>query len=174
MTTHLPQGFRFFVAVSLTTSVLLTLSGCHSVPSNTANQVASSNSPTLAPVMQAVVGDYADEGYADRAQGYDWVGVMVRAAGDKQIDIKIRARSDLKKPTCQFDGKAVLMGQDETHGIMFQINANNTQIFFQFKENTLTIDGQESGALSYFCSGGGSLAGTYQKLGAPLELAQPH
>ena len=170
MTPHLPHVSRFFVAASLTTSVLLTLSGCHNMTSNTTNQVVNPSSPVLSSVMQAVVGDYADDGYADRAQGYDWVGVIVRAAGDKQIDIKVRARSDLKKPTCQFDGKAVLMGQDEAHGIIFQTNANNTQIFFQFKENTLTIDGQESGALSYFCSGGGSLAGKYQKLKAPLEL----
>ena len=171
MNTHVS---RFFVTVSLITSALLTLSGCHSVTSNTTGQVVNPGSPVISPVMQAVVGDYADDGYAARAQGYDWVGVIVRAAGDKQIDIKVRARSDLKKPTCQFDGKAVLMGQDEAHGIIFHTNANNTQIFFQFKENTLTIDGQESDKLSYFCSGGGSLAGKYQKLGAPLELAQPH
>lgn len=170
MTTHLSHASRFFVAASLSTSVLLTLSGCHNMTSNTTNQVTNPKAPVLNPVMQAVVGDYADDGYTDRAQGYDWVGVIVRAAGDKQIDIKVRARSDLKKPTCQFDGKAVLMGQDEAHGIIFQTNANDTQIFFQFKENILTIDGQESDALRYFCSGGGSLAGKYKKLKAPLEL----
>lgn len=155
MTTHLSHASRFFVAASLSTSVLLTLSGCHNMTSNTTNQVTNPKAPVPNPVMQAVVGDYADDGYTDRAQGYDWVGVIVRAAGDKQIDIKVRARSDLKKPTCQFDGKAVLMGQDEAHGIIFQTNANDTQIFFQFKENILTIDGQESDALRYFCSGGG-------------------
>ena len=179
MTTHLPHYLRSCVTVALTASVLFTLSGCHNVTANMNDPVIKQGSvikkdiTALTPAMQAVIGDYASESYKNRAQGYDWVGVMVRADGDEQVAIKVRARSDLKKPTCQFDGKATLMGQDEAHGIIFQTTANNNQIFFQFKENTLTIDAQESDALSYFCSGGASLAGKYQKLQGPLELSLP-
>ena len=96
---------------------------------------------------------------------------MVKAVGDKQIDIKIRARSDVKKPTCHFDGNATLMGQDDAHGIIFQSKVNDSTAFFQFKDDKLTIDSQDKYALNYFCSGGGTLVGDYQKLAGDLELS---
>lgn len=65
------------------------------------------------------------------------------------------------------------MGQDEAHGVIFQTKVNDKQVFFQFKDSTLTIDGPESDALSYFCSGGASLAGEYQKLAGQLALNVP-
>lgn len=125
------------------------------------------------PAVQKIVGDYASNGYATRKQGSDWVGVIVRADGAADIAIKVRARSDVKKPTCQFDAKATLLGQDDAHGIIFQTkinNSNDSMAFFQFKEDTLTIDSQDKYALNYFCSGGGTLAGNYEKLEWNLEL----
>ena len=161
---------RFF-AVILTTSVaLLTLSGCIKVMPSVNNQTT--KQPNAA-VTQAVVGDYASEGYHKRAQGSDWVGVMVRADGadnGDQINIQVRARSDVKKPTCHFDGKATLMGQDDAHGVIFQSKVNDSTAFFQFKDDILSIDSQDKYALNYFCSGGGSIVGEYQKLEGDLEL----
>ncbi|MGO3106622.1 MAG: hypothetical protein ACTII2_08630, partial [Psychrobacter celer] len=122
------------------------------------------------PAVQTVVGDYASDGYAKRVQGYDWVGVMVRAESDQQIDIKVRSRSDIKKQTCQFDGKAILMGQDKAHGVIFQTKVNDSTAFFQFKDGMLTIDSQDKYALNYFCWGGASLVGDYQKLEGGLAL----
>lgn len=125
----------------------------------------------LTPAVQTVIGDYATDGYDKRQQGYDWVGVMVRPFGEAEIDIKVRARGDIKKPSCSFDGKATLMGQDQAHGVIFQTVANNSVTFLQFKDGKLTIDSQDKMALHYFCSGGDTLAGDYQKLASQLVLS---
>ncbi|WP_201612174.1 hypothetical protein [Psychrobacter immobilis] len=160
-----------FFAVIVTTSVaLFALSGCNNVTPSVNNQTIKQPNAAVTPAVQTVVGDYASEDYAKRAQGYDWVGVMIRADGNEQIDIKVRARGDVKKPTCHFDGKATLMGQDEAHGVIFQSKVNDSTAFFQFKDDTLTIDSQDKYALNYFCSGGASLVGEYQKLEGDLAL----
>jgi len=161
---------RFFVGILTTSMTLLALSGCNNVTPSVNNQTIKQTNAAVTPAVQTVVGDYASEDYAKRAQGYDWVGVMIRADGNEQIDIKVRARGDVKKPTCHFDGKATLMGQDEAHGVIFQSKVNDSTAFFQFKDDTLTIDSQDKYALNYFCSGGASLVGEYQKLEGDLAL----
>ena len=161
---------RFFSVFFTTSAALFALSGCNNVTPSVNHQAIKQPIADVMPAVQAVVGDYADEGYEKRAQGYDWVGVMVRAESDQQINIKVRARSDIKKPSCQFDGKATLMGQDDAHGIIFQSKVNDSTAFFQFKDDKLTIDSQDKYALNYFCSGGGTLIGDYQKLTTDLEI----
>lgn len=164
---------RFFVGILTTSIALLALSGCNNVTPSVNNQTIQQPNAAVTPAVQTVVGDYASDGYAKRAQGYDWVGVMIRADGadnGEQIDIKVRARGDVKKPTCHFDGKATLMGQDEAHGVIFQTKVNDSTAFFQFKDDALTIDSQDKYALNYFCSGGASLIGEYQKLEGDLPL----
>lgn len=161
---------RFFSVFFTTSAALFALSGCNNVTPSVNHQAIKQPIADVMPAVQAVVGDYADEGYEKRAQGYDWVGVMVRAESDQQINIKVRARSDIKKPSCQFDGKATLMGQDDAHGIIFQSKVNDSMAFFQFKDDKLTIDSQDKYALNYFCSGGGTLVGDYQKLTTDLEI----
>lgn len=161
---------RFFAVLLMTSAALFTLSGCNNVMPSMTNQNTKQPIVAVTPAVQAVVGDYASEGYAKRTQGYDWVGVAVQADGNEQIAIKVRARSDVKKPTCQFDAKATLMGQDDAHGVIFQSKVNDSTAFFQFKDNVLTIDSQDKYALNYFCSGGGSIIGEYQKLAGHLEL----
>ncbi len=182
--------FRSIVGLIILTSTLAALTGCNSVSPtmysdshSTVKSVASTTS-TLPAIQNNDLGDnvsadkfstnkvsadYATADYDKRAQGYDWVGVMVRADGD-QIDIKVRSRSDIKKPTCHFDGKATLMGQDTAHGTIFQAKVNGSTAFFQFKDDKLIIDSPDKYALNYFCSGGGSLAGEYKKLAAGLEI----
>lgn len=157
--------------LSMITVVLATaLTGCANTTTSTDTSTIKQTTATITPAVQAVVGDYASEGYEKRAQGYDWVGVMIRANGNEQIDIKVRARSDIKKPTCSFNGQATLMGQDNAHGIIFQSKINDSMAFFRFKDHTLTINSQDKYALNYFCSGGGSLVGNYEKLEGDLEL----
>ena len=189
--TLLYRQFRSIVGLIMLTSTLAALTGCNSMSPtvNSANHstvksVASTTS-TLPAIQNNDLGDnvsadkvstdkvsadYATADYDKRVQGYDWVGVMVRADGDRQIDIKVRSRSDIKKPTCHFDGKATLMGQDTAHGMIFQSKVNDSTTFFQFKDDTLIIDSPDKYALNYFCSGGGSLAGEYKKLAAGLEI----
>ena len=164
---------RFFVGILTSSMTLLALSGCNNVTPSVNNQTIQQPNAAVTPAVQAVVGDYASEGYHKRAQGSDWVGVMVRADGadnGDQINIQVRARSDVKKPSCHFDGKAILMGQDDAHGVIFQSKVNDSTAFFQFKDDTLSIDSQDKYALNYFCSGGGSIVGEYQKLEGDLEL----
>ena len=189
--TLLYRQFRSIVGLIMLTSTLAALTGCNSMSPtvNSANHstvksVASTTS-TLPAIQNNDLGDnvsadkvstdkvsadYATADYDKRVQGYDWVGVMVRADGDRQIDIKVRSRSDIKKPTCHFDGKATLMGQDTAHGTIFQAKVNDSTAFFQFKGDTLVIDSSGKYALNYFCSGGGSLAGEYKKLAVGLEI----
>jgi len=173
------------------TSTLAALTGCNSVSpaihsaqrstiesvSTTASDLPATQSNVLSDnvlvdmgLTDKVSADYATADYDRRAQGYDWVGVMVRAESKRQINIKVRSRSDIKKPTCHFDGKATLMGQDTAHGTIFQATVNDSTAFFQFKDDTLIIDSPNKYALNYFCSGGGSLAGEYKKLAKDLEV----
>ncbi len=164
---------RFFVGILTSSMTLLALSGCNNVTPSVNNQTIQQPNAAVTPAVQAVVGDYASEGYHKRAQGSDWVGVMIRADGadnGEQINIQVRARSDVKKPSCHFDGKATLMGQDDAHGVIFQSKVNDSTAFFQFQDDKLTIDSQDKYALNYFCSGGGSIVGEYQKLEGDLEL----
>ncbi|QOD11660.1 hypothetical protein IEE84_06930 [Psychrobacter sp. 28M-43] len=190
------RQFHSIVGLIIMTATLATLTGCNNVSPtvNSANHSAvesvASTTSALPAIESNILGDnvsadrfstdkvstnkvsadYATADYDKRAQGYDWVGVMVRADGDRQIDIKVRSRSDIKKPTCHFDGKATLMGQDTAHGMIFQAKVNDSTAFFQFKDDTLIIDSPDKYALNYFCSGGGSLAGEYKKLAVGLEI----
>ncbi|MBP3944781.1 hypothetical protein [Psychrobacter sp. K31L] len=166
---------RSVLSISLlfVSPILVTVSGCSYSNDNYGDSKVKSTAVMPTPAVQKVAGDYASESYAARKQGYDWVGIMVRPDGATDITIKVRARSDVKKPTCHFDGKATLLGQDDAHGIIFQTeinNSNDSMAFFQFKDDTLTIDSPDKYALNYFCSGGGTLAGNYEKLSGALEL----
>ncbi len=149
------------------------MTGCSYNNDLVVDSTAKSAAVIQTPAIKKVVGDYASSGYDKRAQGNDWVGVIVRADdsdNSDQINIKVRARSDVKKPTCHFDGQATLMGQDNAHGVIFQTTVNDSMAFFQFKDGQLTIDSQDKYVLNQFCSGGGSIVGDYQKLSSNLEL----
>ncbi|MEN2750867.1 hypothetical protein AAIR29_04390 [Psychrobacter sp. FBL11] len=174
MTNYPRQRSLLSIATLLfVTTALTSVTGC-SYNNDLVVKSAVKNATVIqTPAVQKVVGDYASVGYDKRAQGNDWVGVIVRADDrddSEQIDIKVRARSDIKKPTCHFDGKATLMGQDDAHGVVFQTTVDDSMAFFQFKDGELTIDSQDKYVLNQFCSGGGTLVGDYQKLSNHLEL----
>lgn len=158
-------------ALCVTTIALFSVTGCSYNNEAHVDTTAKSIAAVQNPAVQKVVGDYASEGYGKRAQGNDWVGVMVSPHGASDIEIKVRARRDVKKPTCHFDGRATLMGQDDAHGVIFQSKINDSTAFFQFKDDKLIVDSQDKFALHRFCSGGGTLVGDYQKLSGKLELS---
>ena len=160
----------FSTVLICASTVLVSVTGCSYSNLNQIDNTVQSTAVVQTPAVQKIVGDYASNGYVTRKQGSDWVGVIVRPDGAADIAIKVRARSDVKKPTCQFDAKATLLGQDDAHGIIFQTKVNDSMAFFQFKEDTLTIDSQDKYALNYFCSGGGSIVGNYERLEGDLEL----
>ena len=190
MTLLLPSRLPI-VAIVLTTA-LAVLTGCNNMspnitnvnnPTSSSTIMASTAVPStvmqpaihsqivLSPALQSVVGDYASADYDKRRQGYDWVGIEIRAFDAAKINIKVRSRSDIKKPSCSYEGQATLMGQDEAHGIVFKTVANDSVTFLQFKNGKLTIDAQDKYALNTFCSGGATLAGDYQKLAGHLEVS---
>ena len=96
MIASLTRFSRVLAAGTTAAITMLSLSACNNVTPVMPNTPITQPEQAAAPMVQVVVGDYADAGYENRSQGYDWVGVMVRSAGNEQIDIKVRARSDIK------------------------------------------------------------------------------
>lgn len=119
---------------------------------------------------EAFVGTYVSDGYDQRGEGYDWVGVSIEALNDSVASIAVRSRADLKKTTCRFDGKANLHAKDT-----LICNYQGKDIIFVRTDSTLTISTlrpEDSDLLYYFCSGGGSMAGTYKKIDGKLDPSQ--
>jgi len=116
------------------------------------------------------IGNYVDDNYAKRDSGYDWVAVMVKPVTDSTFQLSVRSRIDIKKPTCTFDATGTRLHTDtllttfEGKGILF--------VFGDSTLNITTVREEDKGVLNYFCSGGGSLEGTYHKLKEPLDKSQ--
>jgi hypothetical protein len=130
--------------------------------------ISSQHSPQEAGFKHA--GHYADDVYAQRNEGYDWVGVIVEELDNDQIKIAVRSRADKKRPTCTFDAEAFRVN-DST----FQAMYNGQAIHFVFSSDSLQIKSLNRGedlALYFFCSGGATLAGTYQRIDGTLDEGQ--
>ena len=112
-----------------------------------------------ASAAETLSGRYVSEGYAQRAQGYDWVMVTVAEKSANTLNIDISARSDIKKPSGSFSGEAVKAAPNR-----YEVNDDGAILVFSFSGNRLNISSDSQVALHYHCSGGGSLADTYQKL----------
>jgi hypothetical protein len=119
---------------------------------------------TAAPAHFA--GNFVREGYQERAKGADWYAVMINQVHDTLYQISIRSRIDRKKPTCTFDAKAYV--QDAAH---LRAVVDSLEILFSFTDSSLTISAANGlpDQLQYFCSGGASIAGTYQRLKENLD-----
>lgn len=105
------------------------------------------------------VGNYVSEGYEKRNEGYDWVAVSITKAKFDKLNITIRSRADKKKPTCTFDTTASKISENT-----YKAYENNVAIIFVFQDSTVSISTEndaDSGVLSFYCSGGGSLKGEY-------------
>lgn len=114
-------------------------------------------------------GNYVDDSYAKRSEGYDWVAVSVNQLSPKEIEIKVRSRADKKKPTCTFDANA-----NKVNDSTYQAITNGKYLIISFSGNQLTISGKsddDEAILAFYCSGGASLAGNYSKIEGPLDVA---
>lgn len=112
---------------------------------------------TLPPTAPITISTYANADYAKRMHKYDWVAVQItpQKSAD-EIAIKVYSRNDVKKrQTCSYEGKVQWNGKGEY--------VSKENIAFSFVDNSLVISGEEA-SLFYHCSGGASLAGTYEKI----------
>lgn len=128
------------------------------------------NIESLPASVDAFTGNYVTSGYLKRNDGYDWVSVTVKQLTDSSAHIALRSRADKKKPTCTFDADAVLHDNN-----MLKATVEGKSILFTFAGDSLLISAenkQDAGFLNYFCSGGGSIAGTYKKIYEPLDTVQ--
>lgn len=116
-----------------------------------------------------IAGSYVSSDYSKRQEGYDWVAVQVSNLPDNRLEIKIRSRADKKKPTCTYDAIAYQLDDNTYESI-----EEGKQILFTFSNNQVTIDAKEEdkSILSFYCSGGGSLVGVYNKLKEPMDDSQ--
>ncbi|WP_316789744.1 hypothetical protein [Pedobacter frigoris] len=115
-------------------------------------------------------GNYVTPEYLDRDKGYDWVAVTATKLSDSTLHISIRSRADKKKPTCTFDADANRLSAN-----IFKTTVNGKNILYTFGEKNMTIGTEKKedvGILNFYCSGGGSLAGTYNKISEPLDSLQ--
>lgn len=120
------------------------------------------------PDMQEYVGNYVTDGYARRAEGYDWSVVSIVALTDSTADIAIHSRADIKKESCSFEGPAVLSLGGDT----LVSEYDDAHIWFVLSSDTLTISSDTPNLLYFFCSGGGTLAGKYVRLHEKLDSVQ--
>jgi hypothetical protein len=126
--------------------------------------------PVKTTVASTLVGNFVTAEYEKRADGYDWVGVMISKTSDSTAHISVRSRVDKKKATCSFDAEGKFIGSDT-----LSANYEGKIILFVFDGKALqinTANKADSNLLNYFCSGGASLAGTYHKINEPLDKTQ--
>lgn len=105
---------------------------------------------------------YVSDGYFKRKQGYDWTAVETTTQADDTLKVKIRSRADKKKPTCTFDGVAYPVSSN-----LYQLKQGDMTLNLTVNANTMSIttdqDSDRNKAMTY-CSGGGSLIGTYKQV----------
>ena len=117
-----------------------------------------------------ILGNYVDNSYHKRNEGYDWVAVSVKESANNEILISVRSRADRKKPTCTFDSKAYKKN-DKTYESVY----NEKKIIYTFSEDSLCIsteNKEDEGLLYFFCSGGATIGGKYSKINESLDPEQ--
>ena len=140
--------------------IILLLNACNTKPSD--------EDDTLSTYRPAQV-SYVLEGYENRDNGSDWVGLNL-SMEDERLFVSIRSRADIKKPTCTADFHAYLVSEGNYEAIL-----NGTPILIGVTDNEITIkpkDASREGSLSFFCSGGASIAGSYTKIEGQLDQEQ--
>lgn len=116
------------------------------------------------------VGTFVSDGYEKRGEGFDWVGVVISKWSDSTAFIRVRSRTDKKKATCTYTSFAklkdpgTLTGMYEGSGIIFRIDKDSLKV--------LSDNPADDSRPAYFCSGGGSLAGSYARITSGLDKTQ--
>jgi hypothetical protein len=117
-----------------------------------------------------VSGSYVSDGYSKRSEGYDWIAVLVTETESNKLNISIRSRVDKKKPTCTFDAVAKKVDANT-----YQTQIDGKSILFEFTNAQISIateKEEDEGLLYFYCSGGASIAGTYQKINEQIDQNQ--
>jgi len=117
-----------------------------------------------------ISGNYVSDGYDQRNEGYDWVSVSVKKLNNDEISVSIRSRADKKKPTCTFDTKAKKITDSSYSAV-----ADGKNILITFTNKSVKIAGakpEDENALNFFCSGGATISGTYNKINGGLDESQ--
>jgi hypothetical protein len=117
-----------------------------------------------------LLGDYVTEEYARRDEAYDWFAVSIEKIHDRATYVGVRSRADIKRPTCTYDGVGLLAEPDT-----LLAEFRNTRIRFRASDDRLAIDSEQPenrGSLAFFCSGGGTPAGTCERLRELLDRSQ--
>lgn len=117
-----------------------------------------------------ITGNYVSDSYHQRNEGYDWVSVSVTKNYDNEIFLSVRSRADKKKPTCTFDTKAY-----KTSDTTYLAVDDGKKIIITFQSNSVHIateNAEDESVLYFYCSGGATVAGTYQKIDQPLDESQ--
>lgn len=115
-------------------------------------------------------GNYVNNSYSQRKEGYDWVAVIVSKESDNQLKIAVRSRADKKKPTCTFDVVAQKLDENTYTSVV-----QDKKVLFRFNANSIAIETEkkeDSGILNFYCSGGASIADTYIKINEQLDETQ--
>ncbi|SDQ05181.1 hypothetical protein [Flagellimonas zhangzhouensis] len=131
-------------------------------------EVETEAEPTTA--SSDLTGNYVSDGYAQKDEGYDWVGVTVYQLENDQLEIKVRSRADKKRPTCTLDVEVY----KETD-VLYYTQIDGKKVLFQFADNALSITTEneaDSSALYFYCSGGATVAGNYSKIDGGLDQDQ--
>ena len=103
---------------------------------------------------------YVSDGYAQQEQGQDWVMVTLSPnATQDTLTLSVQSRSDIKKPTCQFEGSAKQVAAGH-----YQVAVDNGHMDVYPSNESVRISSQDGANLNYYCSGGASLAGIYSRL----------
>ena len=137
---------KIVIAAGLFTA--LAISGCATESTNNTDSIILKQ-PT----------NYVDDGYSLREQGADWVMITATPLADSKLQIAVKSRSDIKKPTCTYNATARFNPKTGD----YETNENGQTISFTFSDQQLEIDGSDSNLLYYYCSGGATLKGVYQQ-----------
>ncbi|MDX8340373.1 MliC family protein [Draconibacterium sp. IB214405] len=119
---------------------------------------------------QSIFGNYVNDTYSIRHEGYDWMAVTVKQGADNSILVAVRSRADIKKPTCSFDAQAFPTDENTYESVI-----DGKTIVYQFTGNAITISTKneaDENMLYFFCSGGATFAGSYTKIKEPLDADQ--
>ncbi|KOY51993.1 hypothetical protein I602_1553 [Polaribacter dokdonensis DSW-5] len=117
-----------------------------------------------------IEGNYVSKDYSKRSEGYDWIAISASEAESNQLNISVRSRADKKKPTCTFDAVA-----NKVNDKVYQTQIDGKSILFEFTNEQISIttkDKNNGGILFFYCSGGASIAGTFQKINEPIDQNQ--
>ncbi|WP_137401437.1 hypothetical protein [Echinicola rosea] len=170
------RKLKFTLLVSIILTLAIAFQSCERKQAGKTGQLQAKDTIATKKDDQTVVfdsrhfGNYVDDGYAQRDKGSDWVAVTVRPLDDSFMRVSIRSRSDRKRPTCTFDTNASVVDQHTLKAF-----EQGSTLLFTFSDSTISVTTEkesEEGSLYFFCSGGATIAGNYQKLEGNLDATQ--